>query len=257
MSGALIEQTTFRRILVRSVGLPLIVMTLVAFILVWQITNLLKASQWVEHTDLVITRAYETLNLLVDMEAGQRSYLVSGKPLFLEPYDRAATRFPSTLSALQRLVADNPRQNRRLNALRDTYQEWTNNARTEIALRKTGNNHLPDLDVARSIRLMDSLRGQFQIFIQAEESLRRQRSATAQLAASLTLACVLGLALGLGVVLAVSNRHRLVSLSRSYEEALHLSHDQAEELRQQADELQRQAAILQASREHLATTLRS
>ena len=49
----------------------------------------LQSAGMVEHTLIVRETANTVLNSLVDAETGQRGYLLTGDPPFLEPYDRA------------------------------------------------------------------------------------------------------------------------------------------------------------------------
>src|SRR5579871_530309 len=250
MSDILMKQATFRRLLFRAVTLPLGVMALLAVALIWQITRLLDASRWVDHSDKVIAQAHETLNLLVDMETGQRGYLVSGQALFLEPYNQATSSFPAAFTTLQDLVVDNPQQSQHLVSIHSLSQEWADNAGVEITLRKQGKDYRAAFATARGKRLMDNLRTQFKAFIGAEESLRIQRFQKTSQDASVTLVGTLSLALILGLTLALANRRQLSSLSQAYEQSLRVTLSQTETLQQQA-------AALQVSEAHRTTTLRS
>src|SRR3569832_1885712 len=73
-----ISKTNFRHRLALALALPLVLMSLLAVILIGQISHLTSVMQWVEHTDQVIAQANYTQKLLVDMETGLRCYLVMG-----------------------------------------------------------------------------------------------------------------------------------------------------------------------------------
>src|ERR671933_439178 len=118
-----ISKTNFRHRLALALALPLVLMSLLAVILIGQISHLTSVMQWVEHTDQVIAQANYTQKLLVDMETGLRGYLVTGNSEFLEPYQQAngalgkqdvapeeGTSFAATFDELSRLIADNPSQ---------------------------------------------------------------------------------------------------------------------------------------------------
>jgi len=52
----------------------------------------------------VVVSAYRLLALLIDAETGMRGYLITQKPEFLEPYDRAVREIPKELSRLRALT---------------------------------------------------------------------------------------------------------------------------------------------------------
>lgn len=53
-------------------------------------------------------RIVTVLSIHQDMETGQRGYVVTGNPLFLEPYNSALTRLPSELASLRAGIRDEP-----------------------------------------------------------------------------------------------------------------------------------------------------
>src|SRR4028118_2269705 len=86
LSPSLARREAHRRTAFVAVFPPLIALAVAAALLLFEITTLIRSSQAVERADRVITQATATLKLLVDMETGQRGYLVGGDPKFLEPY---------------------------------------------------------------------------------------------------------------------------------------------------------------------------
>ena len=72
---------------------------------------------WILHTYQVIDALRATLNDAVDLETGQRGYLLTGKPEFLAPYRAGRAKLSSDLAAFQRLTSDNPEQQSRGRAL--------------------------------------------------------------------------------------------------------------------------------------------
>jgi len=92
-----------RRSLSQSVVLPVILAGAVATLFLWQIGLLLDASGWVDHTDSVIAESNRAQKLLLDMETGQRGYLIAGRPEFLEPYRSAGPELDRAFSRLKTL----------------------------------------------------------------------------------------------------------------------------------------------------------
>ena len=89
----------------------------------WRSTRqTLTAASWVAHTHEVIASLETVRGDLVDMETGQRGYLLTGNSEFLQPYDSASQRLTSNLELVRRLVADNPQQQQRLGALENAIE---------------------------------------------------------------------------------------------------------------------------------------
>ena len=73
---------------------------------------------WVEHTQRVLLEVRTVESLLTDAETGQRGFLYTGEPRYLDPYNNALTQVYSHIDKLAALVADNPQQSARMPALR-------------------------------------------------------------------------------------------------------------------------------------------
>jgi CHASE3 domain sensor protein len=57
------------------------------FLAYQNIQSLVNDANWVKHTHLVTSNASSIEKLVIDMESGERGYLISGKEEFLEPYE--------------------------------------------------------------------------------------------------------------------------------------------------------------------------
>jgi len=94
-----------------------------AVALVLATVELIRSTRDVEHT-LHVQKALETLQVtLVEAETGQRGFLLTGDTGFLQPYIDAIARQAYYIGTLERLVADDPEQNRALQALKPLVQE--------------------------------------------------------------------------------------------------------------------------------------
>jgi PAS domain S-box-containing protein len=223
--------TNFRRLLNRSVVLPLILTLALAGMFLWQINQLLSAARWVEHTDEVIARAYNTQKLLVDLETGVRGYLITHNPTFLEPYNVALPAINPAFDELHSLIADNSLQAARLKEIRAVSDEWQNYARDVIAVHDRGGDYGGYVSSGLGKTRMDEIRAGFTSFIKSEEALRDERSQQARKATVVAIATALVLALLLGALLAFLTRRRLITLSRNYEQTLDAERGQREHLR--------------------------
>ena len=72
----------------------------------------------VTSTHEVITGLGDLLSAMQDAETGQRGFLLTGNPSYLEPYRDAQARSDAILQNLDRLTRDDPAQQSSLQALR-------------------------------------------------------------------------------------------------------------------------------------------
>ncbi|MDM8568223.1 CHASE3 domain-containing protein [Thiotrichales bacterium HSG1] len=120
----------------------------------------------VYHDQPVLTNAHLLEKLLVDMETGERGFLITGKDEFLEPYYNGDTKFRELLEIEKQLISDNPSQVSVLEEILHLHNKWTKTAaQPEIAKRFEANkatvnaNYLQEMlgkEVGKSI--LDKLR---------------------------------------------------------------------------------------------------
>ncbi|MDQ3744059.1 MAG: PAS domain S-box protein, partial [Acidobacteriota bacterium] len=222
----------FRRTLSRAVVVPLVFMALLAGVLLWQINRLLSETDWVEHTDRVISQANETQSLIAEAQAGLRDRLLGGDPESVNPYTHSAPVVDPAFDRLRRLVSDNLEQVRRVDQVRSAYARWGDYTSEVLALKESGGDYYAVVNSGRGSRLTDSVREQFATFLATEQSLLAQRSQAVRGTARSFLATSLAAALLLGCGLAFISRRQLVTLSRSYGRALEEARAQAAGLRE-------------------------
>jgi diguanylate cyclase (GGDEF)-like protein/PAS domain S-box-containing protein len=211
------NQVESRTLLRRVVILPVVVALIYAGSMLWVSHNLDASLQWVNHTDQVISQSRRMYRLMVDMESGERGFLVTGNEAFLQPYQEAAKTIESELATLDRLVADSPAQQFRLMVLRGKLSHWQGDAERMIALRRTGGAY-SDLQLNLTEKSeMDEIRGQVADFQGAEEKLRDSRSSTAH--GSWYLVTYVNVLLGLGAGLGLALFMYLYDLHQRREEA--------------------------------------
>ncbi len=117
---------------------PLAFVAIIGLLYRSSVDTLVETSRWVEHTQDVIARGQELGKLMIDMETGERGFLITGKEIFLEPFVDSQGVWNQKMSALQQLVSDNPRQVDRLNAIDALEKSWLEKAAArEIDLRRT------------------------------------------------------------------------------------------------------------------------
>jgi signal transduction histidine kinase/DNA-binding response OmpR family regulator/CHASE3 domain sensor protein len=149
--------------------------------------------------------------LLVDLESGERGFLLTGDARQLAPYDAALAEIPTRLGQLRRLRADQPERVRQLDELAATIGRWqTEAAQPEMAARRAAGQLTPALEArlrdGAGRQLIDAGLAQLEQLLGAEAKDREQRIAKLDasrvrlkrfIGISLTLAGLVVLALGL------------------------------------------------------------
>src|SRR5262245_54943239 len=137
--------TRFRSLLhvsLTRLNVSLITSTMLAATLVgvafWFVALQQNEHERVRRTLDVRNQIAQVLTLLQRAESGQRGYLLTGRELYLAPYEAAVQAIPRALSELDRLVADNPTQQDAVRRLRQLTADKLLEVRTTVELRRAG-----------------------------------------------------------------------------------------------------------------------
>ncbi len=114
------------------------------------VTKQTEAAAWVAHTREVQNQLSQLLSSLQDAESGQRGYVITGVDSYLAPYTDASARAEDNRRHLAELVADNPRQQARADALAPLIADKMAELQQTVDLRKTR-----DFAAAQSVVLSD------------------------------------------------------------------------------------------------------
>jgi CHASE3 domain sensor protein len=79
----------------------------------------------VTHSQNVRNALENILSLTKDAETGQRGYIITGEPIYLEPYNAAITTINERIKLLEQLTRDNPVQQTHLAALKTLIANWS------------------------------------------------------------------------------------------------------------------------------------
>ncbi|MDM8527561.1 response regulator, partial [Anaerolineales bacterium HSG24] len=94
----------------------------------------------IEHDQPLLSNAARLEKLVVDMETGERGFLITGKEEFLEPYNNSIPEFDDLIEKEKELVSDNPSQVAVLGEIDRIHDEWIRVAgEPEIAKRREAN----------------------------------------------------------------------------------------------------------------------
>ncbi|PZO42829.1 MAG: two-component system sensor histidine kinase/response regulator [Shackletoniella antarctica] len=139
--------------------------------------------------------AYQILGYLTDLEAdltnaetGQRGYLITGQPRYLEPYDSALLELDNIYGALRLLQSDNPDFQSRLADLDPLIEARLNVLRDGILLRDSGGFEAAQAFIVNDDgrQMMENLRDQINEMRRQEESMLQERAAQSRLSAQQT-----------------------------------------------------------------------
>jgi PAS domain S-box-containing protein len=125
------------------------------------LARLHERTEWLAHTERVRFEIGQVLQLLTDVEASVRGFEANGNEHFLAPYQSAVPQLPTELAILERLIADNPVQQRFVAQLRVLADTKITEAQHVVNLAAGG-----DLTAARAFtaggegnRTMEEIRG--------------------------------------------------------------------------------------------------
>jgi methyl-accepting chemotaxis protein len=113
-------------------GLALAIFVIVGAVSYRSTTELIEAAEQRTHTYEVLSRLAETESLAGDAQNGVRGYAITGEERYLEPYQVALVRIDKVIQEIRKLTEDNPRQQRRLDALEPLVKSRLNFAKEEV-----------------------------------------------------------------------------------------------------------------------------
>ncbi|MBN3925782.1 response regulator [Nostoc sp. NMS4] len=175
-----------------SFALSLATLTTIGLISYQSTNELIQTSRKESHTYQVLSQL-EDLNLqLTNAETGQRGYIITGEQRYLEPYNAAIQVINQKFNELQRLTADNPNQQNRLDSLQPLLTERMAVMKNVIELRQNQGLEASQKAVLtdQGKRLMDNIQKVIQAMKNEENILLKQRSEKAQAAGRQTLASI-------------------------------------------------------------------
>jgi methyl-accepting chemotaxis protein len=117
-------------------ALPLVILSAIGASSHRTLNRLIESGVWVEHTYQVLGRLGELRTAISDAESRERGYLVSGRDEFVVLYQTSAARVPDILRELTTLTADNPNQQRRLEALRPVVDRRLEGLKRMVEVRR-------------------------------------------------------------------------------------------------------------------------
>jgi len=145
---------------------------------------LVDTAKWVQHTQKVISKGHVLEKLILDMETGERGFLITGKEDFLAPFIASKQQWGLEIASTKELVKDNPAQVKRLDKIDKQAKQWLTLAATpEIAQRRKVQSQAISLDHIQTIlqnkvgkNILDGIRLSTQTLNESFEKAKNQRA---------------------------------------------------------------------------------
>lgn len=165
-------------------GLVIAIFIVASILVSIQFNENLKNNRWTAHTYEVLLESQNILASLINIETGQRGYLLAGEDSFLAPLRQGEEDFRKAYETIRELTSDNAAQQERLQRLQNIYNDWEHNiVEAEVERRREvaqGNGALDEIvEMVRRGRGkagMDSMRAILAEIAQEERKLLAERA---------------------------------------------------------------------------------
>ncbi|WP_420149180.1 response regulator [Spirosoma sp.] len=162
MPHTLTSNSVIRQLqIVFSISTVLLLVSLTASF--YSIQKLISNSQLVNHTNQVLIESENIMSYVKDAETGQRGYLVTLDPLFLQPFNGSYEKVRASYYRLRELIADNPTQEKKLDEAKTLYEAKFAQMDRIITITKRNRAFVRDTierhrEMIRGKKIMDELR---------------------------------------------------------------------------------------------------
>ncbi|QZZ18882.1 response regulator [Leptothermofonsia sichuanensis E412] len=170
-------------------ALGLAILTMIGIVSYQTTTSLIANSRRENRTYQTLGQLSQLEAELVNAETGQRGYIITGQPRYLDPYDSALKVIDRNYEELRRLTQDNPDHQRRLDKLKPLIEARLARLREGIRLLESegfaaAQKFTLSDEGRRLMQQIRALTGEMEL---EEQEVLRQRTEQAQLAAQQTL----------------------------------------------------------------------
>ena len=131
-------KTTLKSNLRLGLGLSLIILFISSLASYVSISNLIKSTELVKHSDQVILNAENIISYLKDAETGQRGFLLTGSKAFLTPYYGASDSAAMILKKVELDTKDNSIQQKNIATLKNILFKRLDIIKSTIEIKTLG-----------------------------------------------------------------------------------------------------------------------
>jgi signal transduction histidine kinase len=158
-------------------GLLALVIGAAFAVLLSSVADLRAAERRARESESVLVVANRLERLVVDLETGQRGFIITGQESFLQPWSDAQAAIPWQAATLERLVAGNPEQQARAQRIAQATNAYLHDY--SIPLVATARRDLPAARTGavteEGRRRIDQIRDEFSRFMETERVLAAAR----------------------------------------------------------------------------------
>ncbi|HEX8546753.1 MAG TPA: CHASE3 domain-containing protein [Cytophagaceae bacterium] len=169
---------TFERKLIIGFSFTIVILLSIAFYSYKINHNTVQTGQMIARTNECLYRIQGVMTMLVDIDAGQRGYMLTGNQVFLEPHTQAIADISFYIEKLKALVKDNSIQIARCDTLVDLVDEKIRGSISMIEKRKSME-YQTDVDIESMLEskvVMANVRSLIHRMEQEEKGLLRMRN---------------------------------------------------------------------------------
>ncbi|MGA2090632.1 MAG: PAS domain S-box protein [Endomicrobiales bacterium] len=131
----------------------------------------------VSQTNMAIQKMSDFLSYTKDAETGQRGFILTGKQEYLQTYFEARKHIDTTIVSLQKIIADNPSQQKRLQEILSLLKDKLAELQLTIDLRKTRGFQAANeiVETGRGKAIMDTIRQRVAAALNEQQTLLQAR----------------------------------------------------------------------------------
>ena len=168
-------KNNFKRNLLISSMISLLVLVISSTASYISIKKLLESNFWVNHTQKVIYNLNQGEATLTDAQTSMRGFLITGNEIFVDMYSQSELESKNYFDSLDVLTKDNPVQQKslqELKVLRSNFFKYLNN---QIVKKRFGKQTVT-FDLEQGKKMMDELRSHFKTVENNEKRLLKKRN---------------------------------------------------------------------------------
>ncbi|KAF2331409.1 response regulator [Flavobacterium daemonense] len=168
-------KNNFKRNLLISSLVSLIVLTISSVASFISIKSLLNSNFWVNHTQEVIYNLNEGSAIITEAQTSMRGYLITGDEQFVDRYNESEIKSNAYFDKLDELTVDNPSQQQSLKELRVMRTNFFKYLNNQIVKKRLGKNTMV-FDLNEGRQMMNELRAVIKKVETTEQGLLAERN---------------------------------------------------------------------------------